>query len=144
MAESATTGRRCRTAFVARSVVSEPLFETFERVFAELNVQYGFEIDGIREPLQLVSYDVGEYIGWHIDGGMEGVHSRKISLSLQLSDGDEYSGGNLEFPDGTCHPFCRARGAVIAFPAFISHCVSKVSSGRREVLVAWVHGRQFV
>ena len=144
MAENAMTGRHCRTALIVRSIESEPLFETLERVFEELNLAYGFEIDGIREPLQLITYDVGDYIGWHIDGGMEGVHSRKISLSLQLSDGIEYSGGNLDFPDGTCHPFCRAKGAVIAFPAFITHSVSKVSRGRRQALVAWSHGRQFV
>ena len=71
----------------------------------------------------------------------------KLSLTLQLSDGSEYEGGNFELNDGTGQglPYdaLRKKGSVLIFPSFLMHRVTPVTSGVRKTIVAWFEGRQF-
>jgi PKHD-type hydroxylase len=68
--------------------------------------------------------------------------TRKLSFTVQLSDPDAYTGGDLEFlnADG---PVARRRGDIIVFPSFMVHRVAPVTSGVRHSLVGWVHGHTF-
>ena len=54
------------------------------------------------------------------------------SISVQLSDPSDYSGGVLEFPNATA---TTARGAAIVFPSYTMHKVHPVTRGRRSSLV---------
>ena len=64
-------------------------------------------------------------------------------MSIQLSEDDDYAGGDLEFcPHGVIGEF-RGIGNVVAFPAYIAHRVLPVLSGQREALVAWIHGPSY-
>jgi len=105
---------------------------------------FGVEIVAPYE-LQFTEYHAaaeGQY-GWHQDVWLESTRpfDRKLSVVVQLSDGEDYSGGAFEFfglphPGG---PFA-ARGSILIFPSFLHHRVLPVTSGVRRSLVTWVEG----
>ena len=78
-----------------------------------------------------------------------GIYStRKISYSIQLSDEDEYEGGDLViFPDDITDEeklSFRRKGTIILFPSYRAHCVTPVTKGTRNAIVGWVHGNAFL
>lgn len=75
---------------------------------------------------------------------------RKISMTLNLTDPDEYEGGDLMFNFGAStdyEPFtfkeARKQGTIVIFPSFLEHCVSPVKKGIRYSLVLWTLGPSF-
>lgn len=122
------------------------------------------------ESMQYASYGVGEYYHWHTDSSIS-VHYkpqfqtsarestkddnylrertaienelvRKISFSLQLSDPDDYEGGNIQFIDESNKNYIapRQKGSLIIFDSRTKHRVCKVRSGVRKSIVGWVLG----
>ena len=67
---------------------------------------------------------------------------RKLSFSLQLSDPEDYRGGELEFIDNSNKPFLapKQRGTMVVFDSRVKHRVRKVKSGLRKSIVGWVIG----
>lgn len=61
---------------------------------------------------------------------------------MQLSDEDEYEGGELQLLDPTGHLYTvpKERGTISIFDSRLSHRVRKVKSGCRKSLVGWVVG----
>lgn len=123
-------------------------------------------IDG--ESMQFTQYGVGEFYGWHNDAGIScqykpvsvGNHHegraqdylnenlelvRKLSFVVQLSDPDDYKGGNLQLlaEDGKSYFAPRKRGTVIVFDSRTQHRVLKVTKGTRKSLVGWVVGSRW-
>ena len=77
---------------------------------------------------------------------------RKLSLTLNLTDPNEYEGGDLLFDFGSKDEggqtneeikIARKQGTLIIFPSFIKHCISPVTKGTRYSLVNWTLGRPF-
>jgi PKHD-type hydroxylase len=69
--------------------------------------------------------------------------ARKLSMTIQLTDPNDYDGGDFSFiEDQPQIPKndARKRGAVIVFPSFIYHRVSPVTRGERKSLVVWASG----
>ncbi len=120
-------------------------------------------IDG--ESIQYTRYGEGQFYGWHNDAGLanqykpvsvgnraEGLGQdflneniemvRKLSFVVQLSDPDDYEGGNLQLLDeaGQSYIAPRKRGTVILFDSRTQHRVQKVRSGVRKSLVGWTVG----
>ena len=127
-------------------------------------------IDG--ETIQYTKYGVGDYYNWHQDSALyshyrpnkteqavEGsldnndeflINSvkinceiiRKLSFSIQLSDPDDYEGGNLQLMDENRKSYIapRQRGSIILFDSRTPHRVQKVRSGERKSIVGWVVG----
>ena len=120
-------------------------------------------IDG--ESMQYTQYGVGEFYSWHNDAGIAGAYKpqtvgnrqdglandfvnenielvRKLSFVLQLSDPDDYEGGNLQLLDegGQSYFAPRKRGTVILFDSRTMHRVLPVKSGLRKSIVGWTVG----
>ena len=120
-------------------------------------------IDG--ESIQYTRYTEGQYYGWHNDAGLAALYKpvssgnhdqglaqdfvnenteiiRKLSFVVQLSDPDDYEGGNLQLLDegGGKYIAPRQRGTVILFDSRIQHRVLKVTKGVRKSLVGWTCG----
>jgi len=118
-----------------------------------------------RESLQYTRYETGQFYGWHSDAGLathykpqsvgnlsEGLANdfvnenielvRKLSFSLQLSDPDDYEGGNVQFLDESDKSYFapRKRGTIVLFDSRIKHRVLKVTKGTRKSIVGWVVG----
>ena len=122
------------------------------------------------ESMQFARYGVGEYYHWHSDtsipvqykpqiqtsakesttddnylrerAAIENELVRKISFSLQLSDPDDYEGGNIQFIDESNKNYIapRQKGTLIIFDSRTKHRVCKVRSGVRKSIVGWVLG----
>ena len=67
---------------------------------------------------------------------------RKLSFSLQLSDPDDYEGGNVQIMDetGASHIVPRKRGTIVLFDSRAQHRVLKVTKGCRRSIVGWTCG----
>jgi predicted 2-oxoglutarate/Fe(II)-dependent dioxygenase YbiX len=135
--------RVSESALLMRTRSTEALYANFESLFVEFNQRYGAVVDGIQEPISLIRYKEGGCLDWHLDCGEGDAARRKLSISIQLSPGNGYVGGDLEFAGAANHPFSRDQYAAIGFPAYLTHRVSAVTRGQREALVAWIHGPSF-
>jgi len=105
-----------------------------------------------KEFTQLSRYTVGDYYHTHRDFSPcrgDSVHTRKLSLSLQLSDSNEYDGGDIlmdmsawsdEFGESGFKPMSRSKGSVIVFDSRTPHKVTPITRGTRYSLVKWYHG----
>jgi PKHD-type hydroxylase len=115
---------------------------------------YNFDITGIEECQYAVySSKTMDFYKWHIDSNISSSTSlfdRKITMIIQLSDGEEYEGGNLVLDSNFVPPFSseyknnlRSKGTVITFPSFVPHKVTPVTKGTRKSMVLWAEGPAF-
>lgn len=120
-------------------------------------------IDG--ETMQFTKYSEGQFYGWHNDISFINQYKpvsvnnnldhlmqdfinenielvRKLSFVVQLSDPNDYEGGNLQLLDesGRSYFAPRTKGTVILFDSRTQHRVLKVTKGIRKSLVGWVVG----
>ena len=122
------------------------LYDRVGRVLRALNQQvYQFDITGFSEPFQFMVYNGNEggHFSWHVDNGRQPA-PRKLSATVQLTDGDAYEGCDLEF-FGThqVEPAPRRKGAMVIFPSYVLHRVTPIRSGTRKALVIWSTGPRF-
>ena len=122
------------------------VYQVLADLIARVNAEYfRFDLSGLGEMVQVARYDAGdkaEY-GWHQDIGAE--VSRKLSVTLQLSDHESYDGGDLEIFKAASQVIKadRTRGAMTVFPSYQMHRVTPIVRGTRCSLVAWVSGPPF-
>ena len=134
----------------------------------EANARAGWNFDWERsESCQFTKYKLNQYYDWHCDSwdkpydrkdpnNSEHGRIRKLSMTCQLTDGSEYTGGELEFDFRNYDPHMRdeskhriqckeilPKGSIIVFPSFVWHRVKPVTSGTRYSLVVWHLGRPF-
>lgn len=137
--------RRSQILWLENNPNTKWVFEKLAHVASQLNADhFRFDLTGFGEKLQLTNYDQSEngMYGWHQDYG--GGISRKLSLTLQLTDPSEYEGGNLQImTSGTPVNVRKQRGIIAAFPSYVLHQVTPVTQGSRQSLVAWVSGPAF-
>lgn len=103
---------------------------------------WNFDIWGYQDSLQYTNYygDGGGHYDWHLDLG-PGLSNRKLSVVLQLSDPNDYVGGDLEMNvGGSILKVPREKGLICFFPSFLLHRVTPLSSGTRTSLVTWLCG----
>ena len=67
---------------------------------------------------------------------------RKISMTLLLSDENDFEGGDLELIDDKSRPKMK-QGHALFFASFIRHRVTPVTKGNRKSLVMWFGGPSF-
>jgi len=117
------------------------------------------------ENLQYTQYGEGQFYNWHIDAGIDSCYKpnlvkhggvnkpddqinieneyvRKLSFTLQLSDPEDYRGGEVQFMDfsGKSYFMPKQRGTIAFFDSRTPHRVRKVKSGMRKSIVGWVIG----
>jgi PKHD-type hydroxylase len=122
-------------------------------------------VDG--ETIQYTRYKEGDYYKWHTDAGIGTSYKpqasdnygnkdieaqdflttsieniRKLSFILQLSDAEDYEGGNVQFLDDNRKSFFapRKKGTMVLFDSRTQHRVLKVTKGVRKSLVGWTSG----
>ena len=106
---------------------------------------FKFDLFGLNEGFQFTNYEApsGKY-GKHVDRGMN-MPVRKLSISIQLTNPEEYEGGELYLYDGGEKGTImdKTQGTLIIFPSYVLHEVMPVTKGKRNSLVTWVTGKQF-
>ncbi len=96
------------------------------------------------ESVQVTKYDKNHFYGWHSDYGTSADKdlTRKLSMSIILTDPEDYSGGKLQFIDymGKVQSVSKERGTVVVFDSRTPHRVTPILRGQRLSLVAWFTG----
>tara|TARA_R110000824_G_scaffold397153_1_gene599613 strand:- start:647 stop:1240 length:594 start_codon:yes stop_codon:yes gene_type:complete len=111
------------------------------------NKIYNYKLNGI-EALQLTKYKVGDYYNNHIDVEPDSSSlsaQRKLSFIIQLSEEEDYEGGNLILHGADLKTITqKSIGSITLFPSYRLHNVSEVTKGVRYSLVGWTRGPSFV
>jgi len=114
------------------------------------------------EPCQFTKYTKGQYYDWHCDSWEHAYDkpntashgkTRKLSVTVTLSDPKEYKGGELEFDFRNQEPNKKPnirkcteilpKGSLVVFPSHVWHRVCPVKKGSRYSLVIWNLGWPF-
>ena len=122
----------------------------------EANKQYfHYNLDYF-QPVQFARYQNGGHYDWHQDASGDtqlSSDSRKLSLTMSLTDHTTYDGGYLEFYNGD-KPYeheehdvakdVKDQGSVIVFDSRDWHRVTPVTKGVRYSIVCWTVGPHFI
>jgi PKHD-type hydroxylase len=137
--------RKSDAAWMFPNEFTSWVFERLAHASMAINSQFfGFDLTGMEQGLQFTTYEApGGHYEWHIDRG-NAFGCRKLSLSVQLSDPDEYAGGELElWYGGEPTVVEKQRGMTVWFPSWVMHRVKPVTKGVRRSLVCWISGPSF-
>jgi PKHD-type hydroxylase len=117
------------------------------------NDLWKFNLYSAPEEIQYTEYHASEkgHYNWHQDIGAGRASLRKVSITIQMSDSDEYEGGDLEISTGgdedgglySSQRGPRGLGVGVLFPSFLMHRVSPITKGVRKSLVLWVGGEHY-
>ena len=141
LAES-TNIRKSSAVFVFPNKETSWVFERLGKALREINdAVYGFDTSQFREGFQFTCYAVGEYYGPHFDLGPGKLAERKLSLTVQLSPPEDYTGGELIIYPEFVAP--KDQGTMTVFPSYMCHSVNAVTTGVRYSLVSWMAGPPF-
>lgn len=108
---------------------------------------FHFDLWTMPENIQYTEYYASEkgHYDWHMDIGADELSQRKLSITVQLSDTDDYTGGELQLWPGGNYPIQapRGKGNVVLFPSFMMHRITPVLSGTRKSFVIWLGGGHY-
>ena len=106
------------------------------------NDMWGFNLHSVLDSIQYTEYyDDGGHYDWHVDVGPGNINHRKISITIQLSDPEDYEGGDFElWTGGEFKTLPKSKGDAILFPSFLLHRVTPITKGTRKSLVLWIGG----
>jgi PKHD-type hydroxylase len=136
--------RNSQIRFLMPSGETGWMFRRMASVIEAVNPFFQFDLTVMNEGIQFTRYESpGSKYDWHSDYG-PGMTTRKLSLTVQLTDPDDYDGGELELnPEGNPLTMDKVRGRAFAFPSWTLHRVKPVTKGVRHSLVVWVAGPPF-
>ena len=142
--------RTTKVAWVTRGQETEFLYLRMEAALLRLNAEhFRSDLSGL-STFQYALYTDSEsgYFDWHNDYGRLRTapeqEPRKLTASLQLSNGASYEGCDLEVR--AAHPIDiapRERGTLVAFRANALHRVTPITRGIRKSLVFWAVGPEY-
>jgi len=138
--EGMTNRRQGVVGWLDRAPNTEWLFERIEHFGFDYARRHGIDVDALENPLQYVEYGCGTSFDWHIDTGTPDTLYRKVTISVQLTPGGAYSGGNLEFVGELGTHLRRLEGTATAFSSALGHRVTPITAGARAALVGWMCG----
>lgn len=97
------------------------------------------------EQIQYAEYGPEQHYNWHVDvfplSGMP--TDRKLTVVCLLNDPSEFTGGEFQIRLYSEYTAPLAKGSVIAFPSFLEHRVTPVTSGVRKSATIWLQGPRF-
>ncbi len=133
--------RRSRIAWLTENETVKAMLNPY---IAEARTIMGIDVD-FKPEIQFTEYHASEggKYDWHhdVDWNNSNGTDRKLSLTVQLSDPNDYDGGDFQFSEVEQLPdFAKQKGTVMVFPSYLVHSVSPVTRGVRRSLVAWFSG----
>lgn len=143
--EQSDKNRNSYVTFLFPNEITNWIFMRLAGAINEMNAQFfKFDLTGMEQGLQFTRYTApGQHYDWHQDRGFL-TATRKLSLSVQLSDPKDYKGGEFEMLFGRKpQKVVRDRGMTVFFPSYTLHRVKPVTQGTRYSLVAWISGPPF-
>ncbi len=151
--------RDSNVSWISESWLYDELFRYIN--IANRNAEWNYQWDWAEE-VQFTKYRLNQFYHWHKDaaatpygpdkGNLAGKY-RKLSMIVQLSNPNDYEGGEVEFnfndnpPDEKSTQVLaeemQPQGSIVVFPGFVWHRVKPVTSGTRYSLVMWCCGKAF-
>jgi PKHD-type hydroxylase len=113
---------------------------------ANIKANWNFNLSSTAK-IQIGKYSskTNGFYDWHTDSNFKADKNglvRKLSISILLSDPNDFEGGLFEFKDFEKQPELK-QGSILVFPSFIEHRVTPVISGERVSAVTWVSGPSY-
>jgi len=144
--ESKSDARNSKISWLYPVDGMEWVFRRVTDITLNLNERFfKFDLFGISEGFQFTNYEApsGKY-GKHIDRAIN-IPVRKLSISIQLTNPEQYEGGELKLYNGEEEGtiMSNPQGTLVIFPSYVLHEVMPVTKGERNSLVTWVTGKQF-
>jgi PKHD-type hydroxylase len=141
--------RKSKNSWLPPCELTTWIYQRIQDALFEVNKHYEYDLHSI-ENLQFTEYNE-EYTGYydaHIDkfeSEMSPNTHRKLSFSIQLTNENEYEGGNLLIYSDSKKPLeaIKQKGSINFFPSFVLHEVTPVTKGTRYSLVSWISGPKF-
>ena len=120
------------------------LDEKVAQLVKQRNKGFRYNIKSIEET-KLLRYQPGGKYDWHQDVIWDNPQHRKFTYIIQLSNSNEYSGGDFQFRDADNIDLSglRNRGSIIIFPSIMHHRISPLTKGTRYSIVGGVVGPQW-
>lgn len=129
------------------------VFQLLDYCVDEANDEW-FDVDYNRQGARSLQFSIyradaeggGHYYRPHQDAVLvagEKPTQRKLSVVVQLSDPDDYEGGEFRMHHVGSQPpaeIIRKQGTLLIFPSLVMHEVSPVTRGTRYSLVGWYPG----
>jgi PKHD-type hydroxylase len=143
--EQSDKTRNSYVNFLYPNEVTNWIFARMAGAINEINSQFfKFDLTGMEQGIQFTRYVApGQHYDWHVDRGFL-TATRKLSVSVQLSDPKDYKGGDFEMMFGRVpQKVKKDRGMTVFFPSYTMHRVKPVTQGTRYSLVAWISGPPF-
>jgi PKHD-type hydroxylase len=117
---------------------------------ANINAGWNFDLT-YPQNVQYAKYFPDQHYVPHADDlcGINQNEMRKLSVSIQLSNSQDYEGGDFIIQKSdNCEEFSsvpefKTRGSIIVFPSTIKHGITPIISGVRHSVVCWVMGPNF-
>ena len=139
--------RKSKNGWIELNDRSKWVYDRIANISRCLNgLHWRFEISGFNEHLQYTRYDATDngFYGWHTDGSVKGDGPpRKLSLTIQLSDPNDYEGGDFQLHGTKLSTVSKERGLTVCFPSYTLHQVTPITKGVRKSLVVWLVGPPF-
>jgi PKHD-type hydroxylase len=142
--------RSSSVKWIPKTIEWQWLYEKlFNMAIEANNALWHFDLFTALDCIQYTEYyDVeGGHYNWHQDIGPGAMSKRKISITVQLSDSDEYEGGELLLFKGgdpeKAEAAPRGKGVVFIFPSYMMHRVTPITKGTRRSFVLWVGGTHY-
>lgn len=136
--------RKSEISWIIANDITRWLYEKITSLVYQVNKDnYKFKLNSL-QTLQFTRYTAetsGKY-DKHLDTGLRVPNNdRKLSMVLQLSDPEDYSGGDLILhTNRTPNTIEKRKGRITFFPSYVLHEVTPVTSGTRMSLVCWITG----
>ena len=117
------------------------IHSVLQDVWVEASSFIGTTVDFV-EPYELKQYGIGDFFGKHTDNynSLSEDIDRKITMSVQLSNDEDYVGGDLLILN---QQSSRKKGSIIAFPSLFTHQVNPIVTGERWSLISWAWGPEW-
>lgn len=131
--ETYGNGRRTWSIRVSNILILDELQEIFKKYPSKIN------FNPRRITSNLLEYreeDMGCFVE-HQDVYYDDNYVRKLSMTVQLSDPNNYEGGQFSIMGETI-PL--EKNQAVIFPSFLPHEVHPVTKGKRNVIIAWALG----
>lgn len=111
------------------------------RVILPVQRVFQFRISRIeRHLIACYAAEDGAHFGPHRDDTIPATEHRRFALSINLNE--DFTGGEVSFPEYSDRTFKAPIGAALVFSAAILHRVSRVIAGRRYAFLPFAHDEE--
>ena len=131
--------RKAQVAWVAQGSNIDHLMQKMVKIVLQQARDFFYLPCSYVETIQFAKYGFLGHYSRHTDSTGVGRSARRIiSASVQLSNPDDYKGGNLKVDiEHKMHKTPREQGTLTIFPSVFEHKVTPILRGQRYALVLW-------